>query len=82
MNRRTNENGEKEWQCDKCKEWYGLDEEWDSSGAKEECKKLWGLEPSDDTPAVCDDCWEEIHPSKHIDLYERVKKTLEITGKL
>lgn len=75
MERRI-KNGEKEWKCDKCEKWFGLDEEWDKNGAIEECGDIWGVEPDDDMPVVCDDCWEEIHPSKHIDLYTQVYETL------
>ena len=49
---------------------------------KEECKELWGIEPDDDSPAVCDDCWEKIHPSKHVDLYRQAREIVKKTGKL
>jgi len=74
--RRRIKNGEKEWQCDKCKKWYKLDEEWDKSGAVEECKSIWGIEPDNDMPAVCDDCWKETHPSKYPGLYKQTYKLL------
>ena len=72
----------KEWKCDMCNQWFEVDEEWDKKGAKEECKELWGIEPDDDSPAVCDDCWEKIHPSKHIDLYKQAREIVDKTRKL
>jgi len=72
----------KEWKCDKCKKWFRLDEEWDSKGSKEECELIWGVKPEDDMPAVCDDCWEKIHPSKHVDLYRQAREIVKKTGKL
>jgi len=75
MERRI-KNGKKEWQCSRCKGWFELDEEWDKHGAVEECKDIWGVEPDGDMPAVCDDCWEEIHPSKHPDLYKQAYELL------
>ena len=68
--------------CDMCNQWFEVDEEWDKKGAKEECKELWGIEPDDDSPAVCDDCWEKIHPSKHVDLYRQAREIVKKTGKL
>ena len=32
--------------------------------------------------AVCDDCWEKIHPSKHGDLYKQARETVDKTKKL
>jgi len=40
------------------------------------------IEPDDNSPAVCDDCWEKIHPSKHVDLYEQAKEIVDKTKKL
>lgn len=81
MKRRI-KNGKKEWRCDMCNQWFEVDEEWDKKGAKEECKELWGIEPDDDSPVVCDDCWEKIHPSKHVDLYRQAREIVKKTGKL
>lgn len=75
-------NNKKEWKCDMCNQWFELDEEWDKKGAKEECEELWGIEPDDNSPAVCDDCWEKIHPSKHIDLYKQAREIVDKTRKL
>jgi hypothetical protein len=72
----------KEWKCDKCKKWFRLDEEWDSKGSKEECELIWGVKPEDDMPAVCDDCWEKIHPSRHVGLYKQAREIVKKTGKL
>ena len=81
MKRRVR-NNKKEWKCDICNQWFEIDEEWDKKGAKEECKELWGIEPDDDSPAVCDDCWKKIHPSKHVDLYKEAREIVKKTGKL
>ena len=43
---------------------------------------LGEIEPDDNSPAVCDDCWEKIHPSKHVDLYEQAKEIVDKTKKL
>lgn len=75
-------NNKKEWKCDMCNQWFEVDEEWDKKGAKEECKELWGIEPDDNSPAVCDDCWEKIHPSKHVDLYKQARETVDKTKNL
>jgi len=32
--------------------------------------------------AVCDNCWEKIHPSKHVDLYKQAKEIVDKTKKL
>ena len=32
--------------------------------------------------AVCDNCWEKIHPSKHVDLYRQARGIVKETGKL
>ena len=63
-----------EFTCENCRKTFPKG--WTDDEADKEAKEIWGVEAANSKVGagmvvVCDDCFQEIHPSKYPQLWDR-----------
>lgn len=57
---------ENEYKCVRCGNVY--EKGWSDEESLNEMKELWGDLPKEDRDVICNDCFNEIHPERNLDL--------------